>query len=144
MKITFESPVLVSACLLGISSRYDGTSKPDHKILALAKNNILIPVCPEQLGGLPTPREPAEILHNKVITKKGIDVTKNFLTGAKETLLIARLLNIKLAILKQLSPSCGVSKIYDGSFSGKIVKGSGITARYLMDNGILVISEEEL
>jgi len=98
---------LCSACLLGIKCRWDAKSKPDKRVIVLAKKEILIPVCPEQLGGLSTPREPAEQKDDKVITKSGKDVTKNFLQGAKQVLKLAKLFNIKQAILKQKSPSCG-------------------------------------
>jgi len=135
---------ICSACLLGIKCRYDGKSKLNEKILELAKKEILIPVCPEQLGGLPTPRDPAEQKGKKVITKLGKDVTKNFKKGARQVLKIAKLFGVKKAILKQRSPSCGCGQIYDGSFSGKIIKGDGITTTLLKRNGIKVISEEEL
>lgn len=144
MKTCHNSPILVSSCLLGISSRYDGRAKPDPNIISLIKEIVLIPICPEQLGGLPTPREPAEISGNRVITKSGIDVTKNCINGAKEALKIAKLLGIKLAILKQYSPSCGCGKIYDGTFRKKVIKGDGITTRLFKKEGILVVSEEQL
>jgi len=135
---------ICSACLLGIKCRYDGKSKLNKKILEVAKKEILIPVCPEQLGGLPTPREPAEQKGKKVITKLGKDVTKNFKRGARQVLKIAELFGVKKAILKQRSPSCGCGQIYDGTFSGRIIKGDGVTATLLKRNGIKVISEEEL
>lgn len=135
---------LCSACLLGIKCRYDGKNKPDKKVIKLAKKELLIPICPEQLGGLPTPREPAEQRKGKVITRSGKDVTKNFKKGAKEALKLARLSGIKEAILKQRSPSCGHGQIYDGTFSGRIVKGDGVTTAFLKKNSIRVISEEDL
>lgn len=135
---------LCSACLLGINCRHDGKSKPNKKILELAKKEILIPVCPEQLGGLPTPREMQEIRGKKVFTKSGKDVTENFNIGAEQVLKIVKLLGIKEAILKQRSPSCGRGEIYDGTFSGKTIKGNGITAILLEKNGVKIISEEEL
>jgi len=135
---------LCSACLLGIKCRYDGKSKPNKKVIELSKKEILIPVCPEQLGGLPTPREPAEQRRKKVITKTGKDVTKSFMQGAKEVLKLAKLLNVKEAILKQRSPSCGCGQIYDGTFSDRIIKGDGITTSLLKKNGIKVITEEDL
>ena len=110
----------------------------------MSKEEVLIPVCPEQLGGLPTPREPAEQRDEKVITKFGKDVTQNFKKGAEQVLKIAKLFGIKKAILKQKSPSCGCGKIYDGSFSGRIIKGDGVTTTLLKRNGIKVISEEDL
>ena len=135
---------LCSACLLGIRCRYDGKSKPDKKIIGLSEKEALIPVCPEQLGGLPTPRENSEIKGKKVITASGKDVTKNFKRGAEKTLKIAKLFNIKQAIFKQKSPSCGCGKIYDGTFSRKIIKGDGITTALLKKNGIKVIPEEDI
>lgn len=135
--------ILCSACLLGIKCRYDNKTKPNKKIIKLAKKEILIPICPEQLGGLPTPREPAEQKGKKVITNSGKDVTKNFKKGAREVLKIAKILGVKKAILKQKSPSCGCGQIYDGTFSGKIIKGDGITTSLLKKNSIEVISEED-
>lgn len=135
---------LCSACLLGIKCRYDGRDAINHKVIMLLKTEILIPVCPEQLGGLPTPRETAEIRNGKVITKSGRDLTENFKRGAKETLKIAKLLDVKEALLKQGSPSCGCGRVYDGTFSGKIIKGDGITAALLKKHGIKVTTEEDL
>jgi uncharacterized protein YbbK (DUF523 family) len=129
---------------LGIKCRYDGKSKPNKKVLKLAKEKILIPVCPEILGGLPTPREPAEQRQNKVITISGKDVTKYFKKGAREVLKIAKILGIKKAVLKQRSPSCGSGQIYNGTFSGEIIKGDGITTALLKKHKIKVISEEDL
>lgn len=135
---------LCSACLLGIKCRYDGKSKRNRKAIELTKKEILIPVCPEQLGGLVTPREPAEQREKKVFTKSGKDVTQNFKKGAKEALKIAKLFGIKEAILKQKSPSCGCGKIYDGTFTGKLIKSDGVTTSLLKKNKIKVISEEDL
>jgi uncharacterized protein YbbK (DUF523 family) len=136
--------ILVSACLLGINCKYDGTSNKNEKILKLARNFILIPVCPEILGGLPIPREPAEQKGKRVITRSGKDVTEYFEKGAKKVLKIAKILKIKKAILKQKSPSCGCGKIYDGTFSGKLIKGDGVTAKLLKKNGIKVFTEENI
>jgi len=135
---------ICSACLLGIICRYDEKYKPNEKVINLAKKEILIPVCPEQLGGLPTPRGGVELKEKMAITKSGKDVTNNFTKGAEQVLQIAKTLGIKDAILKQRSPSCGCGQIYDGTFSGKIIKGDGITAALLKKNGIKVISEEDL
>jgi uncharacterized protein YbbK (DUF523 family) len=135
---------LCSACLLGIKCRYDGKSARNRKVIMLLKAETLIPVCPEQLGGLPTPREPAEIRGERVFTRSGKDVTENFERGAGEVLKIAKLYGIKEAIMKQGSPSCGSGRIYDGTFSGKTIKGDGITAAVLKENGIKVITEEDL
>ncbi|MEM1538910.1 MAG: DUF523 domain-containing protein [Candidatus Bathyarchaeia archaeon] len=135
---------LCSACLLGVRCRYDGRSALNKKVVGLLKVETLIPVCPEQLGGLPTPREPAEIREGKVITRSGIDVTENFKRGAEQTLKLAKLFNVKEAILKQGSPSCGCGRIYDGSFTGKIIKGYGVTAALLKKNGVIIIPSDEL
>lgn len=135
---------LCSACLLGIRCRYDGKSKPDKRIIGLSRKEALIPVCPEQLGGLSTPRENREIKGKRVITASGKDETENMKRGAEETLKIAKLFNIKQAIFKQKSPSCGCGKIYDGTFSGRIIKGDGITTALLKKNKIKVISEEDI
>jgi len=116
---------LCSACLLGVKCRYNGKSALNKKVVSLLRSEVLIPVCPEQLGGLPTPREPAEIVGNRVFTISGRDVTENFIRGANETLRIAKLFNISEAIMKQGSPSCGFGRIYDGTFSGKTRKGEG-------------------
>jgi len=129
---------------LGIKCRYDGKDKLNKKVIELSKKKILIPVCPEQLGGLSTPREPAEQKGKRVITKSGKDVTQNFKKGAKEVLKLAKLFGIKEAILKQKSPSCGFGKIYDGSFSGQLIKGNGVTAALLKRNKIKIITEEDL
>ena len=136
---------LVSACLLGIACRYDGKSKPDERVLRLLrKGEILIPVCPEQLGGLPTPRIASEQQGEKVFSKTGYDVTENFLRGAEETLRYAEIYGIKEAILKQRSPSCGSGQIYDGTFSGIIIEGNGVTAALLKRKGIKVRSENAI
>lgn len=145
---------LCSACLLGINCRYDGQSKPDRKVLELAKKEVLIPVCPEQLGGQPTPRFNSEIQGGdgknvlegtaKVREINGNDITVHFIRGAEETLKIAQLFVVKEAILKQKSPSCGCGKIYDGTFSGKLIDGDGVTTALLKKQGLKVITEEEL
>jgi uncharacterized protein YbbK (DUF523 family) len=136
---------LVSACLIGIKCRYDGKSNLNKKCLGLFKKGKLIPVCPEQSGGLPTPRARSEIQKNgKILTKLGKDVTENFIKGARETLKLAKILGAKEAILKSKSPSCGCGKIYDGTFSGKLIKGDGVAAALLKKNKIMVITEADL
>ena len=135
---------ICSACLLGIRCRYDGKSKLNRKVIELAEKEVLIPVCPEQLGGLPTPREPAEQRGKRVFTRSGRDVTKNFQKGALEVLKIIKLLEIKEAILKQKSSSCGCGKIYDGSFSKRLIKGDGVTTALLKRNKIKIIADDEL
>ena len=135
--------LLVSACLLGCPCRYDGKSVPNEDIIALGKKHQLVPVCPEQLGGLPTPREPAEIRDGRVVTRDGRDVTEQFERGAKETVKLAKTLECDMAVLKERSPSCGCKKIYDGAFSGNTVIGNGVTARMLIQNGICVFGETD-
>ena len=135
---------IVSACLLGIGCRYDGNIKEYPNITALSKKHTLIPVCPEQLGGRPTPRMPVEILNGKVIDKNNNDFTEEFEKGANEALKIAALTGCHLAILKSKSPSCGYKKIYDGTFSGTLIEGNGITAEVLIKNGINVKNETEV
>jgi uncharacterized protein YbbK (DUF523 family) len=135
--------ILVSACLTSIGCRYDGKIKEYPQILALAKDNILIPVCPEQLGGRPTPRNPVEILNGKVVDKNGNDHTAEFEKGAQYVLKTALLNNCNMAILKSKSPSCGFGKIYDGTFSKTLVDGNGITAQLLIENGIEIKTEND-
>ena len=136
--------ILVSACLLGTNCKYNGKNNKNEKVLEYIKDKYVIPICPEVFGGLSTPRIPSEISDNKIINKDGIDVTKYFVDGANKTLDIAKTLNIKKAILKQKSPSCGCGKIYDGTFTNNIINGDGITTRLLKENSIEVITEEEL
>ena len=145
--------ILVSACLLGINCKYNGDNNKSEKIEEYLKDKKFILVCPEQLGGLPTPRIPSEIIgeslnilnnNRVVIDKNGNDVTSQFIKGAQETLQIAKKLNIKKAILKDGSPSCGVNYIYDGKFNGTKIKGMGLTAQLLKESSIDVISELEL
>ena len=133
---------LCSACLLGINCRYDGKNALNKRVVALARKETLIPICPEQLGGLKTPRERCEIKGKKVVTESGKDFTKAFRKGAAKALKAAKILGVKEAILKQRSPSCGSGKVYDGTFSGKIIKGDGITAALLKKNGIKIVQME--
>ena len=135
---------LCSACLLGINCRYDGKIIPNDEVIRLAKKEILIPVCPEQLGGLSTPREPSEQKGEKVITILGVDVTCNFIKGAEQVLTLAQIYGIKEAILKQESPSCGCGRIYDGTFSNRLIQGDGVTTILLKKNKIKVITEQDL
>ncbi len=148
---------LISACLVSVNCKYNGQNNADDLDPAIYeeyKRGNLIPVCPEQLGGFATPRLRAQIqngdghdvLNNKarVVDENGQDVTKYFIRGAQETLKIAQALGIKAVIFKQRSPSCGCGKIYDGSFSGRVIAGDGVTAAILKQKGIEVISEEEV
>lgn len=136
-----SDPILVSACLLGVPCRYNGTGVIDERILELAKKHHLIPVCPEQLGGLPTPRPPAERNGTRVLTRDDHDVTAPFLRGAQETQRLARLFSCRIAILKANSPSCGSGQIYDGCFCGRLIPGDGLTAALLKQDGLTVLSE---
>ena len=135
--------ILVSACLLGICCRYDGRGNPNHNVLSLLNREdvTLIPVCPEQLGGLPTPRIPSERQGRNVVNRAGEDVTSQFVRGAEEALRIAKAYGCTTAILKERSPSCGCGQVYDGTFSGKLTDGDGVTTELLRLNGIQVYGE---
>ncbi len=145
---------LCSACLIGVRCRHDGKSKPSSEVIEYSKKERLIPVCPEQLGGLPTPRDVQEIEKgtgedvldgkSRVMTRSGKDVTMNSVVGAQETLKIARLTGANGFIGKARSPSCGCGEIYDGTFSGKTVKGEGVTAAMLRRNGLETFTDEGL
>jgi len=139
-----KEKILVSACLAGVNCKYNGKNNENKKIIELIKNKDVILVCPEQLGGLKTPRTPAERQGNKVVNKDNIDVTKEYQKGAQEVLDLAKKFNIKTAILKSKSPSCGKEKIYDGTFSNNLIDGNGITTELLEKNGIKVISSDEI
>ncbi|MBR3740482.1 MAG: DUF523 domain-containing protein [Clostridia bacterium] len=134
--------ILVSACLLGLCCRYDGQSKQNDRVLCLAEKHELIPMCPEQMGGLPTPRPPAEIRDGRVINRLGQDVTAEYEKGAAEALRLYALLHCDCALLKARSPSCGAEEIYDGTFSGTLIPGQGIAAKLLSQRHIIVLSEE--
>ena len=136
--------ILVSACLLGIGCRYDGKHKVNSEVLKLKEKYNMIPVCPEIFGGLPTPRTPSERIGDKVMMKDGTDVTENYQKGANEALELCRIFNVKTAVLKQRSPSCGKGLIYDGSFSGTLAERDGVTAELLISAGIRVLGEDEI
>jgi len=146
--------ILVSACLLGVNCKYDGKNNLNKDITNLQKQYGIVPVCPEQLGGLMTPRLPAEIANGngidvlekraKVIRNDGIDVTEEFVKGAYETLYIAQCMGINRAIFKAKSPSCGSEKIYDGTFTKTLRDGDGVTVALLKKNGIKVLDENSL
>jgi len=136
--------ILVSACLLDVQCKYNGTGNPCAKVLELRKRHTLIPLCPEQLGGLPTPRPPAERQGERVITACGEDVTAAYEKGAWEALKLAKLLGAELAILKARSPSCGLGAIYDGSFTHRVIPADGVTAQALGALGIPVYTEENI
>jgi uncharacterized protein YbbK (DUF523 family) len=155
-----ESPsiVLVSACLLGIACRYDGGSRPVTGLCDLATQGVLLPICPEVIGGLTTPRAPAEIEgadagldghavldgKSRVTYADGADVTAQFVTGAEVALAAVQRLGIRKAVLKAHSPSCGSGLIPSGNFDGRRVAGDGVTAALLMRAGVRVVSETDL
>lgn len=136
--------LLISNCFLGNNCKYNGGNNYLSKINELKKKYILIPICPEVDGGLSTPREPSEIKDNKVYSKSGIDVTSYFERGALKALQTVKKEGITKALLKESSPSCGKSLIYDGSFTGNKIIGMGITARLLLSSGIKIYTENEI
>ena len=138
--------VLISACLLGDNVKYSGGNNLTPELVSLLKkyNIKIVKVCPEYFGGLPIPRVPSEIREDKVFSKDNRDVTEEFLDGAEKTFKIAKEEEVDFAILKERSPSCGSSYIYDGSFSGKVIQGQGITVRKLNEENIVIFSEENL
>lgn len=139
--------ILISACLVGVNCKYNGENNYNEKAMELLKSGEAIFVCPEQIGGLVTPREPSEIkeINGKkhVINNRGNDVTIEFEKGANEVLKLVKELDIKKAVLQSRSPSCGIGKIYDGNFQGKLVNGNGILAQLLLDNGIEAVDISE-
>ncbi|CAN2043468.1 DUF523 domain-containing protein [Candidatus Magnetomoraceae bacterium gMMP-13] len=154
--MTCNSKILISACLFGQKTRYDAKSNPiqSHIIEKLKKQGRLIPFCPERAGGLPTPRPPAEIIGKGgeavlcgkacVINTEGHDVTHFFINGAKKALAKARQHDIKTAVLKNKSPSCGITEIYDGSFSGNKKSGKGVTSALLKSYGVQIFNEDNI
>jgi uncharacterized protein YbbK (DUF523 family) len=146
--------IIVSACLMGDKCRYDGESKPCSKVISFVSGHEVLKVCPECLGLLPIPREPSEIVNGdglgvvngecKVRSRSFVDVSSHFLKGAEEVLNLCRKFEPSAIILKSKSPSCGCGMIYDGTFSGKLKKGDGVTTALLKKNGFLVITEQDL
>ena len=149
--------ILVSACLLGLNTKYSGESNLDDSLIKTLKekNITFYPLCIEQLGGLTTPREPAEIEKGhssadvlegqaKVLTKSGKDVTEQYVKGAKSVISFCKRFEITHAILQERSPACGYTKVYDGTFSGKLIAGVGILTQLLIDNHIQIIKPEDL
>ncbi len=136
--------ILVSRCLLGENCRYKGDNCKNEKVIALGKEHELIGVCPETDGGLCTPRDPAERVGDKVISSAGRDVTEEYRRGAEIALRTAKRENVAYCIFKAKSPSCGCGRIYDGTFSGKLVEGNGVTSELLLKNGFCVKTEETL
>ena len=133
--------LLVSACLLGFPCRYDGRAKPHEGVLSLLEIHTLIPFCPEIYGGLATPRPAAERQGDRVMTEAGFDVTEQYRRGAGEALRLCRLYGCNAALLKERSPSCGSGAVYDGTFTGTVIPGDGVTAQLLKANGIQVVGE---
>lgn len=142
--MTGRPRMLISACLLGVDCRYDGGGQALGMLEELLERFELIPVCPEQLGGLPTPRTPSERRGDRVVSRDALDVTDAFLRGARQACRLARIYGVKLALMKARSPSCGSGKIYDGSFSGRTIPGDGVAAEALKAMGVTVCSEEDL
>ena len=136
--------ILVSACLYGNVCRYKGDSCFNEKVSALGQDNVLIPVCPEQLGGLPTPRHPAERVGDKIISDVGVDVTGEYTRGAKFAVEIAKANNVDYCVMKANSPSCGKGVIYDGTFTGGKTSGNGLTTEMLLKEGFKVFTEDEI
>lgn len=138
--------ILVSACLLGVPCRYDGASKGDPRLEALrAQGHTLVPVCPEVLGGLPTPRSPAELQKDgRVVNREGVDVTAEYRSGAERALEIARAHGCTCGVLKERSPSCGSGRVYDGTFTRTLIPGSGVAAELLSAHGITVYGESQV
>lgn len=136
--------ILVSACLLGKNCKYNGGNNLNQGVLDFIEGHEVIGVCPEQLGGLSTPRLPAEMVEGIVTNKEGISVDAEFRKGAQTALAAALEKKVDLAILQSRSPSCGVKEIYDGSFSGKKIKGQGVFAKLLSSRGIKVLDAEDV
>ena len=136
--------ILISACLLGLPCRYDGTSKPQLWVEELARRHELIPMCPEQMGGLPTPRNPSERRGDRVVMNTGADVTEQYRRGAACALRLYQLLGCEAAVLKERSPSCGCGAVYDGTFTGTLTDGDGVTAALLRAHGIRVLGESQV
>lgn len=140
--------IIISACLCGCNCKYNGKNNKNEQCVNLFKKGKAVLICPEQLGGMTTPRPPSEIkkIDGKeyVFTNENKDVTSHFKKGAEESLNIAKLIDAKVAILKNGSPSCGSTLIYNGNFENKKIKGEGFTAKILKENGIKVYSEDDI
>lgn len=139
-----KEPILVSACLLGVACRYDGDSRPNDAVWALAERYRLIPVCPESMGGLPIPREPSEIVGDRVLSRMGKDVTAEYRRGAELALALTQKYGCRAALLKERSPSCGTGTVHNGKFDGGLTDGYGIAAALLKENGVAVFGESGL
>ena len=139
-----KEKLLVSACLLGENCKYNGGNNYSPAVAALGERYELVPVCPEQLGGLPTPRVPAERRGDRVVNREGADVTEAYRLGAEAALEAARTQGIRRAVLQERSPSCGSGQVYDGTFSGRLIPGKGVTAQLLEANGVEVFSGDRI
>ena len=135
--------IMVSACLLGENCKYNGGNNLNPELLQMLSGHTVIPICPEVMGGLPTPRTPAEIVNGEVINREGVSVDAKFREGASRALEKARQEKPDLIILQSRSPSCGVREIYDGTFSGRLVSGHGIFAGLAQENGFPVMDVED-
>ena len=136
--------LLVSACLMGENCKYNGGNNYSPAAEALKERFDVLPVCPEQLGGLPTPRVPAERVGDRVLTRDGRDVTGEYRAGAEKALAEARAAGVRYAVLQERSPSCGSGCVYDGTFSGKLIPGQGVTAQLLEESGIKVYGGDRI
>ena len=139
-----KQKILVSACLLGECCAYDGSHRFCEAVAHLGDRYEIIPICPESIGGLPTPRVPSERSAERVISKNGTDVTEEYKRGAEAALTLALSEKVAFAVLKAKSPSCGKGEIYDGSFTRRLVSGNGVTAELLLSRGIPVYTEKEI
>ena len=136
--------IMVSACLAGVNCKYNGGNNRNKKVEALFNGNRIIPICPEVMGGLSTPRVPSEIVHGIVMNKDGVNVDREYRCGAEMALKIAEREQPDLVILQSRSPSCGVKQRYDGTFTGTLIDGPGLTAELLMRHGFRVVDVEDL
>ena len=136
--------IMVSACLAGENCKYNGGNNRNKKVEALFNGNRIIPICPEVMGGLSTPRVPSEIVHGIVMNKDGVNVDREYRCGAEMALKIAEREKPDLVILQSRSPSCGVKQRYDGTFTGTLIDGPGLTAELLMRHGFRVVDVEDL
>ncbi|MBR1685846.1 MAG: DUF523 domain-containing protein [Clostridia bacterium] len=136
--------ILVSECLCGVPCRMDGQSKPKDEVIRLLEAGLAVPVCPEVLGGLPTPRAPSEIRDGRVVNSEGMDVTEAFARGAREALRICREKGCTIAIMKSKSPSCGYRVIHNGRFDGGLCEGNGKCVDLLLEAGVEVLTENDL
>lgn len=139
-----KEKIIVSSCLLGYNTKYNGKNNYNEKIELIKEKYNVYPVCPEVLGGLSTPRDPSEIKDGKVLSSKGLDVTDNFNKGANLVLELVKKEGIKKAILKESSPSCGKSHIYDGTFSKSLISGQGVTVSLLNQLDVEIFNENEI